>query len=225
MKIILLGYGKMGKTIERLSHEAGDEIVATISSAQVATLTDELLQSADVVIEFTQPEAAVSNILKCFAAGVPVVSGTTGWFDQLDLINSEAEKQRGALVWASNFSVGVNLFFELNRKMAALMRTYPEYSVSIEETHHTQKKDSPSGTAKTLLAHLQEFYPSQAIPVVDHRIDPVVGIHTTHYHSKIDSMHFTHEAHSRDGFAAGALMAAKWLIGKKGVFTMKDVIS
>lgn len=224
MKIVLLGYGKMGKTIEYLAHQAGDEIVAAIGSSQVNMLTDEILKSADVVIEFTQPEAAVENILRCFAAGVPVVSGTTGWFDQLGLIEAEANKQNGALVWASNFSVGVNLFFEMNRSMAAIMAKYPEYTVSIEETHHTQKKDSPSGTAKTLLAHLQSFYPSQAIPVIDHRIDPVIGIHTTHYTSAIDSIHFTHEAHSRDGFAAGALLAAKWLLGKKGVFTMKDVL-
>lgn len=224
MKIILLGYGKMGKTIERLAHQAGDEIVARIGSSQLALLTDEVLKSADVVIEFTQPEAAVENILRCFAAGVPVVSGTTGWFEQLGLIEAEANKQKGSLVWASNFSVGVNLFFELNRTMASKMAKYPEYAVSIEETHHTQKKDSPSGTAKTLLAHLQDFYPEQAIPVIDHRIDPVVGIHTTHYHSSIDSLHFTHEAHSRDGFAAGALMAAKWLMGKQGVYTMKDVL-
>lgn len=225
MRIILLGYGKMGRTIERLALAAGDEIVACISSAQVSQLTNELLTSADVVIEFTQPEAAVDNILRCFAAGVPVVSGTTGWFDQLPLLEQAAQQQAGSLVWASNFSVGVNLFFEMNRSMAAIMAKYPEYTVSIEETHHTQKKDSPSGTAKTLLAHLQSFYPTQAIPVIDHRIDPVIGIHTTHYTSAIDSLHFTHEAHSRDGFAAGALMAAKWLLGKKGVFTMKDVLS
>jgi 4-hydroxy-tetrahydrodipicolinate reductase len=109
--------------------------------------------------------------------------------------------------------------------MASVLAAYPEYVVSIEETHHTQKKDSPSGTAKTLLAHLQDFYPTQAIPIIDHRIDPVVGIHTTHYRSEVDSMHFTHEAHSRDGFAGGALMAAKWLQGRKGVYSMKDVIA
>jgi 4-hydroxy-tetrahydrodipicolinate reductase len=224
MKIALLGYGKMGKTIEKLALQAGHEIVFRIGSKERASLDATELKKADVVIEFTQPESAVSNLLFCLEAGMPVVSGTTGWYHSLPAIQESFKSQNGSLVYASNFSVGVNLFLAINEKTAAILNTYSDYKVTIDETHHTQKKDAPSGTAITIQQTLQPFYPSTSIPIIDHRVDPVIGIHTVSYKSKVDTISVTHDAHSREGFAAGALVAAEWILTKKGCYRFREVL-
>jgi len=224
MKIALLGYGKMGKTIEKLALQAGHEIVLKIGSQDRTSLEVIELKKAEVVIEFTQPESAVSNLLFCLEAGIPVVSGTTGWCHSLAAVQETFKSQNGSLVYASNFSVGVNLFLAINEKTAAILNTYSDYKVHIEETHHTQKKDTPSGTAITIQQTLQPFYPSTTIPIIDHRVDPVIGIHTVSYNSAVDTISLTHDAHSREGFAAGALVAAEWIVNKKGCYHFRDVL-
>jgi len=224
MKIALLGYGKMGKTIEKLALQAGHEIVLKIGSQDRTSLEVIELKKAEVVIEFTQPESAVSNLLFCLEAGIPVVSGTTGWYHSLAAVQETFKSQNGSLVYASNFSVGVNLFLAINEKTAAILNTYSDYKVHIEETHHTQKKDAPSGTAITIQQTLQPFYPSTTIPIIDHRVDPVIGIHTVSYNSAVDTISLIHDAHSREGFAAGALVAAEWIVNKKGCYHFRDVL-
>ncbi len=230
MKIALLGYGKMGKTIEKLALGKGHEIVYKRS----ANTEDGAFLSADVAIDFSTPEAAVKNISLCFEAGIPVVSGTTGWLKDWETIINLCEKSNGGFIYASNFSVGVNLFFNLNIHLANLMRPWKEYRASIEEIHHTQKKDAPSGTAITLAEGIIESQglagwkleakEENSLPIHSVREGDVKGTHHVRYDSIIDSIQITHEAHSREGFAIGALVAAEWLLGKKGVFTMKDVL-
>lgn len=235
MKIGLIGYGKMGKTIERLAEENGDEIILRIGSANADQLTSENLQHCDVVIEFTRPEVAFRNIEACLQAGVPVVSGTTGWMEKLPEAKEICEKKKGAFVYASNFSVGVNLFFAINRYVAGLMNAHPEYRPSIEEIHHTQKLDAPSGTAITLAEELISKVENLdtwqldgagegVLPVRAKRIADVPGTHIITWKAAIDSIELRHTAHSREGFARGALLAAKWLVGKQGFFTMQDVL-
>jgi len=230
MKIALLGYGKMGKTIERLAGEAGYEIVYTSDRDLVQGTLDE----ADVAIEFSTPEAAFENIRKCLEAGIPVVSGTTGWLDRYEDVLKLCKDRNGSFIYASNFSIGVNLFFGLNEYLAKQMKQRSEYDVRISETHHTEKKDAPSGTAITLVEDILETLgysnwflegtPGDGIPIEAKREGDVKGIHEIEYRSDVDRISIRHEAFSRDGFAKGALLAAEWLQDKKGVFGMKDVL-
>lgn len=236
MKIALIGYGKMGKAIEEVATENDDEIVLKISSANKEELTSANIKNADAAIEFTNPHTAAENIKKCFDANVPVVCGTTGWLKDLPAIKSYCSKKNGAFLYASNFSVGVNLFFALNKYLAVLMSKHNEYDVSVEETHHTQKKDAPSGTAITLAEQILEKIKTKKnwvnnktanedeLEIISKRINDVPGIHTIQYNSAIDYIEITHSAYNRKGFAAGALLAAKFVAGKKGIFTMQDVL-
>lgn len=230
MKIALLGYGKMGKVIERIALERGHEIVLRKDSHD----TFEGLENADVAIDFSIPDAAVGNISACLNKNLPVISGTTGWLEHYHDVAGLCEERQGAFIYASNFSLGVNIFFELNACLAKMMGNLKQYKVSMEEVHHIQKLDAPSGTAITLakdiIAHTD--YSSWAIgnPKEDEifinakREENVPGTHTVLYDSDVDSIEIKHTAHSREGFALGAVVAAEWLIGKKGIFTMKDVL-
>jgi 4-hydroxy-tetrahydrodipicolinate reductase len=236
MKIALIGYGKMGKAIESIALEKGHEIVLTIDLDNAADFTSANLQKADVAIEFTGPHSAVDNIKKCLTAGIPVVSGSTGWLAQWNEVARFCEAKEGTLVYASNYSIGVNLFFELNTSLAKLMRPYPEYQVSLEEIHHTQKKDAPSGTAITLaeqvlseitgktkwVNHLSTH--PEELTIISERIDPAPGTHKIKYHSAIDDIEIIHTAHNRTGFAGGAVLAAEFTSQKKGIFSMKQVL-
>ncbi len=230
MKIALLGYGKMGHTIERIATEMGHETVYTATSDS----ENGSLAKAEVAIEFSTPEAAVKNIERCLSEDIPVVSGTTGWLDQYDKMVSLCKERNGSFIYASNFSVGVNLFFHLNEYAAKLMADWPEYNVRLEEIHHTQKKDAPSGTAITLtesiLKHSEKSKweldknGDDIITITAKREGDVKGTHTVEYESEIDTISLTHKAHTRDGFAKGAILAAEWLQHKKGVFSMKEVL-
>lgn len=235
MKIALIGYGKMGKTIEEIALKKGHTIGLVIDLHNSGDLTKENLQEADVAIEFTTPETAMENILKCFDAGVPVVSGTTGWVDKIDQVKEICEQKNASFLYSSNFSIGVNIFFELNKKLAGLMKTQ-EYEVTLEETHHTQKKDAPSGTAITIAEHiLKELsqkkqwvnYKSdkqEELSIISNRIDPAPGTHSVKYTSAIDDIEIIHTAHNRMGFASGAVLAAEFIKDKKGIFDMQDVL-
>ncbi len=236
MKIALIGYGKMGKAIEEIVNNEGDEIVLKIFSQNQDKFTVHNLKQADVAIEFTNPHSAVENIKKCFDAGVPVVCGTTGWLKELDTIKEYCTQKQGAFLYASNFSIGVNLFFALNKYLASLMSTHKEYNVSMEEVHHTQKKDAPSGTAITLAEQVlenikekknwvnNETANASEVEIISKRIGDVPGIHTIKYNSPNDFIEITHSAYNRKGFAAGAVQAAKFIAGKKGIFSMQDVL-
>ncbi len=230
MKIALLGYGKMGKIIETLAKQKGHKIVFTASrSTSEGKLTD-----ADVAIEFSTPEAAVTNLTACFENGIPVVSGTTGWLKEYDNMLNLCEARNGSFIYASNFSVGVNLFFKINEQLAALMAPWKEYHVDVEEIHHTEKKDAPSGTAITIAEGILPHSDKQnwqldaseenMLSISAKRIDDVKGTHIVSYTSEIDTISIKHEAHSREGFAKGAILAAEWLVNRKGVFTMRDVL-
>lgn len=230
MKIALLGYGKMGKTIEKLAVQKGHTIV---SKTNRNSSMNEILD-AEIAIEFSTPEAAVANIKFCVENNIPVVSGTTGWLDQYDEMIKFCEKRNGSFIYASNFSVGVNLFFNINEYVSKLMNPWKDYMVSIEEIHHTQKLDAPSGTAISLAGGIiknsdktnWKLNDSERndIHITAKRIDDVKGTHIINYDSDIDTISIKHEAHSREGFALGAILAAEWLVDKKGVFTMKDVL-
>jgi 4-hydroxy-tetrahydrodipicolinate reductase len=236
MKIALIGYGKMGKAIEEIALQKGHEVVLKINIENTDDMTTENLQQADVAIEFTGPESAVENITKCIEAGVPVVSGSTGWLNDWNDVKAFCEEKAGAMVYASNYSIGVNLFFELNSYLAKLMKDYDEYHVIMKEVHHTQKKDSPSGTAITLAEQILENikrekrwvnHPSddkEELQILSERIDPTPGTHTVKYTSPIDDIEITHTAHNRMGFAGGAVKAAEFIRGRKGIFGMKDVL-
>ena len=236
MKIALIGYGKMGKAIEEIALKKGHDVTLRVDSASRSLLTAEELSKADVAIEFTTPHAAKENLLLCFQAGVPVVCGSTGWTTELPSIEKLCQEQNGALLYASNFSVGVNLFFELNKKLASLMAHQPSYEVILEEIHHTQKKDAPSGTAITLAQQILQQIDRKKqwvndisenpedLEIISQRIDPAPGTHHVKYSSVIDDIEIIHTAHSRKGFAAGAVLAAEFLQHKKGVYSMKDVL-
>lgn len=237
MRIGLFGYGKMGKAIEAQALEQQFDIAWRITRDNRGALTPELLRQADVVIEFTRPEAAFDNVMLCLQAGVPVVCGTTGWNDRLPEAQAFCRQAGGALLWASNFSVGVNLFFALNRYLARLMNSWPQYAPAVSETHHIHKLDAPSGTAISLTNDiigelerknawvLHPLEPGAAdIPIRAFREDEAPGTHAVTWSCPIDTITLEHRAHSRAGFAAGALLAARWLMGKKGVFDMGDVI-
>ena len=230
MKIALLGYGKMGKVIERIALERGHEIVLKKSSST----TFEGLENADVAIDFSLPSVAVENISTCINNGIPVISGTTGWLENYHEMVQLCEAKNAAFLYGSNFSLGVNLFFELNDYLAKMMSKFKEYNVSMEEIHHTQKLDAPSGTAITLaegvIKHTDysnwtlETPISNEIHIEAKRIENVPGTHSIFYDSEVDQIEIKHTAHSREGFALGAVVAAEWLVNKKGVFTMKDVL-
>ncbi len=230
MKIALLGYGKMGKIIEKLATEQGHSIVYKRTS-----VTDEgILKEADVAIDFSSPEVAMENITLALENNIPIVSGTTGWLKDLDKVQKFCEDRNGSFIYASNFSVGVNLFFSINEYAAKLMQPWKEYIVSIVEIHHTQKKDAPSGTAISLAEGILKnsdnkgwslnVEDKKSLHIEAKRVEDVKGTHIIKYKSEIDSIGLTHEAHSREGFAKGAILAAEWLQGKKGIFTMKDVL-
>ncbi len=232
MKIALLGYGKMGKTIEKLALQRGHSIVIKTDES---TMSYDI-SHADVAIDFSIPSAAVSNISNSIKNKIPIVSGTTGWLDDYDNIITLCKERNGAFIYASNFSLGVNIFFELNKILAKMMSNLPQYNVSIEEIHHTQKLDAPSGTAITLAEDIIENsnYNKWTLGTVDDpkdilieakRIENISGTHHINYNSEVDSLTISHEAHNRDGFALGAIIAAEWLIGKTGVYTMNDVLN
>jgi len=231
MKIALLGYGKMGKTIEQIALQRGHEIVLKIDENSA----DYKISIADVAIDFSIPAAAFNNISNCLNNQVPVISGTTGWLNKLPEATALCKENNGAFITASNFSLGVNIFFELNAHLAKMMRNLEQYAISIEEIHHTKKLDAPSGTAITLAEGIiantnKESWAlnvttnENVIPITAKRIDEVPGTHTVTYKSDVDTLEIKHTAHSRDGFALGAVIAAEWLVGKTGVFTMKDVL-
>lgn len=231
MKIALLGYGRMGQAIEQIAINRGHDIVIKTSKDSGYNIKD-----ADVAIDFSIPNAAFNNISNCLNNNVPVISGTTGWLDKYNDAVSLCEKNKGAFIYASNFSLGVNIFFELNEILAKMMTKLEDYKVDIEEIHHTKKLDAPSGTAITLAEgviknHSQysnwklDESTENTLPITAKRIPDVPGTHIITYKSDIDTVKIEHEAHSRQGFALGAVIAAEWIIGKTGVFTMKDVLS
>jgi 4-hydroxy-tetrahydrodipicolinate reductase len=230
MKIALLGYGKMGKVIERIALERGHEIL--LKKDQHTSFDG--LKNADVAIDFSVPDSAVDNISECLNNGIPVISGTTGWLVDYPKMVELCNAKNGSFIYGSNFSLGVNVFFELNEYLAKMMANLKQYNVSMEEIHHTQKLDAPSGTAITLAEGVikntnyanwtLETPISNEIHIEAKRIENVPGTHSIFYDSEVDQIEIKHTAHSREGFALGAVVAAEWLIGKKGVFTMKDVL-
>ncbi|ESU20688.1 dapB protein [Flavobacterium cauense R2A-7] len=231
MKIALLGYGKMGKVIERIALERGHEIVLRKDH----DMGYEGLEKADVAIDFSVPSAAVSNISACLNTNIPIVSGTTGWLEHYDEMVALCNAKNGAFIYGSNFSLGVNIFFELNNYLAKMMANLEQYNVSMEEIHHTQKLDAPSGTAISLANGIIENSKytnwtlekptDNEIHIEAKRIENIPGTHTVFYDSEVDQIEIKHTAHSREGFALGAVIAAEWLQNKKGVFTMKDVLN
>ncbi len=230
MNIALFGYGRMGKMIEQIAIRRNHTIVAKINTDTVEID----FSNIDVAIDFSLPNAAFSNIEKCINNNIPMISGTTGWLEKYDNIVSLCKEKQGAFIYASNYSLGVNIFFELNNYLAKMMNTIEQYKVSMEEIHHTKKLDAPSGTAITLAEGIVaksnykgwklDKADDDHIPIVAKRIPDVPGTHSVTYSSDIDSINIKHTAHSREGFALGAVIAAEWIIGKTGVFSMKDVL-
>lgn len=236
LKIALIGYGKMGKTIESIAVDRGHTVVLKIDIDSTASFTKTNLQQCDVAIEFTGPHSAKENILKCLDAGTPIVSGSTGWLEDWAEVENYCKENNGSFLYASNFSVGVNIFFELNKILAQLMKGHSDYEISMEEIHHTQKKDAPSGTAITLAEQIlleiprkkkwvnEEAKSPEDLPIISKREDPAPGTHSIKYSSAIDDIEIIHTAHSRLGFALGAVLAAEYIYNKKGIFTMKDIL-
>ncbi|RAV30437.1 4-hydroxy-tetrahydrodipicolinate reductase [Sinomicrobium soli] len=231
MKIALLGYGKMGKMIEQTALSRNHEIIARIDDK----FSPEDIREADAAIDFSIPSAAFNNISSCFTQGVPVISGTTGWLDRYDEAVELCRQHEGAFIYASNFSLGVNIFFQLNEYLARMMGGLPDYNISMEEIHHTQKLDAPSGTAITLAEGIirntsrtgwkLDTAGENEVPITAKRIENVPGTHSIKYSGKVDDIEITHTAHNREGFALGAVIAAEWIQGKTGVFSMKDVLN
>ncbi|WMJ74763.1 4-hydroxy-tetrahydrodipicolinate reductase [Cytophagaceae bacterium ABcell3] len=236
MRIMLIGYGKMGKTIEQIALKRGHTIPHIIDVSNNDELKNIDGSMVDAAIEFTQPESAFNNIKHCIENNIPIVSGTTGWLDRKSEIEQLCKEKNGAFFYASNYSVGVNLFFHLNKVLAKIMNNYPQYDVSMEEIHHTEKKDAPSGTAITLAEGLLSQYDKKdqwvneekgkenELPIVSKRIENVPGTHTVFYNSEVDSIEIKHTAHSRHGFAEGSVVAAEWIQGKKGILGMEDML-
>jgi 4-hydroxy-tetrahydrodipicolinate reductase len=246
MKIALLGYGKMGKAIEKIALAKGHEIVYKVTMENAFDFMPISLQNVDVAIDFSMPSAAVENIQKCFEAKVPIIVGTTGWYDQFDMIKNRCLNEGQSMVYSTNFSIGVNIFYKLNKILAKMMADHDDYDVMIEEIHHTEKKDHPSGTALSLVSHIlaenktktewkarllyNENMPSQSVKpnellIESKRVGDVTGDHTVTYESVIDEIEISHRAKSRYGFAKGAVLAAEWIQGKKGLFTMDDILN
>ena len=236
MKIALIGYGKMGKTIESIALERGHTVDLKIDIDSMGDFTKENLKQCNVAIEFTGPHSAKENIIKCLDAGIPVVSGSTGWLEAWDEVENYCKEKNGSLLYASNFSVGVNIFFEVNKKLARLMKGHDEYEISMHEIHHTQKKDAPSGTAITLAEQIIQEIPAkkkwvnnettdpEALFIISKREDPAPGTHSITYSSAVDDIEIIHTAHNRNGFALGAVLAAEYICTKKGIFSMKNVL-
>jgi 4-hydroxy-tetrahydrodipicolinate reductase len=236
MKIALIGYGKMGQAIETIALKRGHDIVLKISIENIDENTIENIRKADVAIEFTGPEIAFGNVIKCLDAGVPVVSGSTGWLQRFNEATKHCQAVNGALLYASNFSVGVNVFFALNKRLAELIAPHPGYQVAVTEIHHTAKKDAPSGTAITLAEGIMQYLPQktqwvnhatsnpQELAIISERVDPAPGTHVITYSSDIDDIEIKHTAHNRTGFATGAVLAAEFLYNKKGIYSMTDVL-
>lgn len=236
LHIALLGYGKMGKAIEEIALKRGHTISLKITDENVEDLTPENISKVDVAIEFSTPGSAYSNIVFCLENNIPVICGTTGWLHKLEAVEKKCKELNGSFLYASNFSVGVNLFFELNKKLASLMRGHTDYNTAIEEVHHTHKKDAPSGTAITLAEQVIEVSPvkkswvneatenKSELVIISKRTDEVPGTHSVKYSSEVDEIEIIHTAHNRTGFATGAVLAAEYVSDKKGIFTMKDVL-
>jgi 4-hydroxy-tetrahydrodipicolinate reductase len=236
MKIALVGYGKMGRAIEEIALQRGHEIVLKIDVDNAADLNSDNIAKADVAIEFTSPHSAFDNIMKLLEYKIPVVCGSTGWLDKLEAVEEYCLQQQGAFLYSSNYSVGVNIFFEVNKRLAALMTNQPSYEVSMTEIHHTEKKDAPSGTAVTLADQVMQQIPRikkwvnnasnnpEELEIISERVDPTPGTHSVLYSSPIDDIEIIHTAHNRTGFATGAILAAEFIIGKKGIYSMKDVL-
>jgi 4-hydroxy-tetrahydrodipicolinate reductase len=236
MKIALIGYGKMGKAIEGIAASRGHEIVLKIDEYNLADLNKKNMAIANVAIEFTGPHSAYQNVKKVLEFDVPLVCGSTGWLEKLDEIKKLCTERGGSFIYASNFSVGVNIFFEINRRLAALMTLQKDYEVQVTEIHHTQKKDAPSGTAITIAEQILENLKrkkswvnqisenTEELEIISERIDPAPGIHKVKYSSTVDDIEIIHTAHSRQGFALGAVLAAEFIQDKKGIFSMKDVL-
>jgi len=244
MNIALIGYGKMGQIIERFAIERGHDIVLKISSKNLEDLTVSNLKKADVAIDFSLPDSAIKNIYTCFDANVPLIVGTTGWYGQLQEVKDECLSGNHTLLYGSNFSIGVNLFFHINQVLAKMMNNYPVYDVQVEEIHHTQKLDSPSGTAMTIAetiidnldrkkewvneldgkADIEVLKPDQLL-IASQRIENIPGTHTVVYSSEVDEIEIKHTATSRAGFALGAVVAAEWLQNKQGFYNISDIFN
>lgn len=236
MKIALIGYGKMGKEIEQIAISRGHAIVLTIDIHNQEDLTDENLSLADVAIEFTSPATAVNNYLQCFNAGIPVVSGTTGWLEQRESVERACKEKNGCFFYSSNYSLGVNIFFELNRHLARLMKSFTQYDVRMTEVHHIQKLDAPSGTAISLAEDIiseqgtkskwtiEEPKSENELHIQPIREGMVPGIHTIKYNSEVDYIEITHSAYNRKGLALGVVMAAEFSAGRKGIYSMADLL-
>jgi 4-hydroxy-tetrahydrodipicolinate reductase len=237
MKIALIGYGKMGKAIEEIAVNRGHEIVLKIDEYNLSDFNKKNITTADVAIEFTGPHSAYDNVKKALEFDVPLVCGSTGWLEKLDEIEKLCTERKGSFIYASNFSVGVNIFFEVNKRLAALMALQKDYEVQVTEIHHTQKKDAPSGTAITIAEQILDNLKRKKswvnhisdnvseLEIISERIDPAPGIHKVKYSSAVDDIEIIHTAHSRQGFALGAVLAAEFIKDKKGIFSMKDVLS
>lgn len=236
MRIAIIGYGKMGHMIEEVALQRGHEVVLKINIENTEDFNKENISKADVAIEFTGPDTAYENVKKCLDFGVPVVSGSTGWNDKLEEIKKYTKEKKGSFLHTSNFSIGVNIFFEVNKALAKLMASHPEYDVTLKEIHHTAKLDSPSGTAVTLAQQVLANIPRKAnwvnnpsekpeeLSIISERTDPAPGTHFVKYTSEIDDIEIIHTAHSRKGFALGAVQAAEYIPGKVGVFSMQEVL-
>jgi len=245
MKIALLGYGKMGQAIEKVAHSRNHEIVYKVTFENSMNFLPICLKNVDVAIDFSMPSVAVDNILKCFEAKTPIIVGTTGWYDQFDMIKEKCLKDDQAMVYSTNFSIGVNIFYKLNKILAEIMKKYDNYEVFIEEIHHTQKQDHPSGTALSLAKQIMEFKrnkttikdrliidhdePAQSVKlnellIESYRVGTETGTHIVKYKSVIDNIEIMHKAKSRYGFAKGALLAAEWVLGRKGIYSMDDIL-
>jgi len=236
MKIALFGYGKMGKEIEQVALKRGHEIVLKIDVNNISSITKEDLKKCDAAIEFSTPASAISNMAKCFDVELPVVVGTTGWYDRLEKVKKICEERNGCLFYTSNFSIGVNIFFKVNEYLAKMMNNYADYDVSMEEIHHVHKLDAPSGTAISLADQItnnlsrktkwvnEQTSNAKELQIISKREDEVPGTHIVKYHSAIDDIEITHQAHNRKGFATGAVLAAEFVKGKKGIFGMNDLM-
>jgi 4-hydroxy-tetrahydrodipicolinate reductase len=244
MNIALIGYGKMGQIIERFAIERGHEIVLKIGTGNLEDLTVSNLRKADVAIDFSLPDAAIRNIYTCFEANIPLVVGTTGWYGQLQEIKNECLNGNNSLLYGSNFSIGVNLFFHINEVLARIMNDYPAYDVQVEEIHHTQKLDAPSGTAMTIAEGIIEkldrktewvnelegqneldILKQDQLLIASQRIENIPGTHTVIYSSEVDEIEIRHTAHNRAGFALGAVVAAEWLKNKQGFYNISDIFN
>jgi 4-hydroxy-tetrahydrodipicolinate reductase len=236
MKIALIGYGKMGKAIEEIALQRGHTIVLKIDINNADEFNNDKLAKADAAIEFSGPHSAFNNVMKCLQAGTPVVCGSTGWLDKIEAIKKYCINNNGAFLYSSNYSIGVNIFFEVNKKLASLMSSHNEYNISLTEIHHTQKRDAPSGTAISLAEQILEknllkkkwingeTADKSELEIISERIDPAPGTHKIKYSSPIDDIEIIHTAHSRQGFATGAVLAAEFIRHKIGVFGMGDVL-